>query len=176
MSNAGISEIYETARNRIVNSALGVALGLTSDSEILDVAVTIEGVVDNGAISKTFTANSTTQTYTIPKGYHNGSGKITVNPITLANIKKQELTTDIFLVPKGGTLNYNVTFGNLTTVFGIYYMIKPSTTGYDSDTQRDSANFQSLNSISGNIMNVTFGNDADSKQARSRYTFYAYGI
>ena len=81
MSNAGISEIYETARNRIVNSALGVALGLTSDSEILDVAVTIEGVVDNGAISKTFIPSSSVQSYTIPEGYHNGNGKVICNAV-----------------------------------------------------------------------------------------------
>ena len=36
-------------------------------------------MTNNGAISKTITPSASTQSYTIPKGYHNGSGKVTVN-------------------------------------------------------------------------------------------------
>ena len=44
-------------------------------------SVGISGTMtNNGAISKTITPSANTQSYTIPKGYHNGSGKITVNP------------------------------------------------------------------------------------------------
>lgn len=78
MSNATISEIYENARNRIVNSALGKALGMTSDTEILDAAVSIESVVNNGSLSNTFIPSASVQTYTIPKGYTSG-GTVTCN-------------------------------------------------------------------------------------------------
>ena len=86
MSNAGISEIYETARERIVNSALGKALGLTNDSEILDVAVTIEGVVDNGAWNSSISTFGTS--VDIPKGYHNGSGKVTGPSLVLVGLSE----------------------------------------------------------------------------------------
>lgn len=36
-------------------------------------------MVDQGAQNKTITPSSSTQTYTIPAGYHNGSGKVTVS-------------------------------------------------------------------------------------------------
>ena len=40
----------------------------------------ISGTMTNqGAQTKTITPSSSTQTYTIPAGYHNGSGKVTVN-------------------------------------------------------------------------------------------------
>ena len=43
-------------------------------------SVNISGTMtNNGAISKTITPSASTQSYTIPKGYHNGSGKVTVN-------------------------------------------------------------------------------------------------
>ena len=36
---------------------------------------------NNGAVSKTITPSASAQTYTIPSGYHNGSGKVTVSKI-----------------------------------------------------------------------------------------------
>ena len=38
---------------------------------------------DNGAVSKTITPSSSAQTYTIPAGYHNGSGKVTVSAASI---------------------------------------------------------------------------------------------
>ena len=38
-------------------------------------------MVNNGAKTASYTPSKNTQTYTIPKGYHNGSGVITINPI-----------------------------------------------------------------------------------------------
>lgn len=35
-------------------------------------------MTNNGAVSKTITPSTSAQTYTIPAGYHNGSGKVTV--------------------------------------------------------------------------------------------------
>lgn len=36
---------------------------------------------NNGAVSKTITPSESAQTYTIPSGYHSGSGKVTVNAV-----------------------------------------------------------------------------------------------
>ena len=40
-------------------------------------------MTNNGAVSKTITPSSSSQTYTIPSGYHNGSGKVTVSGVSL---------------------------------------------------------------------------------------------
>ena len=41
-------------------------------------------MANNGAVSKTITPSSSAQTYTIPAGYHNGSGKVTVKAASIA--------------------------------------------------------------------------------------------
>ena len=73
---------FNTAKSSIISSALGKALGLTTSSTIADIATKISGVANRGAVSKTFTPSSSSQSYTIPKGYHNGSGKVTCNAIS----------------------------------------------------------------------------------------------
>lgn len=83
MNNATSSEIFENARQRIVNSALGKALGLTAETSILDTAIEIEGVIDNGAVSKTL---SSEEVYNIPKGFHNGNGKVTAPSLKIATV------------------------------------------------------------------------------------------
>lgn len=41
---------------------------------------TISGtMVNNGAVTKTLDASSNNQSYTVPKGYHNGSGKVSIS-------------------------------------------------------------------------------------------------
>lgn len=39
-------------------------------------------MVNNGAVSKTFTPSTSSQSYIIPAGYHNGSGKVICNAIS----------------------------------------------------------------------------------------------
>lgn len=75
MSNATASEIYENARSRIVNSALGIALGMNSDTSILDASISIEGVVNRGAWNGSISTIG--GSISIPVGYHNGEGKVT---------------------------------------------------------------------------------------------------
>ena len=42
--------------------------------------VTVAGTMtNNGAVTKTLDATSNNQSYTVPKGYHNGSGKVTIS-------------------------------------------------------------------------------------------------
>ncbi|MBQ4060588.1 MAG: hypothetical protein IJD46_01050 [Bacilli bacterium] len=42
---------------------------------------------NRGAVTATYTPSTSIQTYTIPAGYHNGSGKVTINaaPVSLIN-------------------------------------------------------------------------------------------
>ena len=54
-----------------------VELGMAESTANLDaLATAISGITNQGAVSATVQEGDT---YTIPKGYHNGSGKVTVN-------------------------------------------------------------------------------------------------
>lgn len=62
----------ENARNTIRNKA--VELGIAEGTAKMDaLAAAIDGIVDQGAVSATVMEGDT---YTIPKGYHNGSGTV----------------------------------------------------------------------------------------------------
>lgn len=55
-----------------------VALGLVQSSANLEDCVTaVDGLVNNGAVSGSIAAKS--QEYTVPAGYHNGSGKVAIS-------------------------------------------------------------------------------------------------
>ena len=62
----------QTGRNKI--RAKLTVLGLAQSTDKLDaLATAIEGITDNGAVSANVQEG---ETYTIPKGYHNGSGTV----------------------------------------------------------------------------------------------------
>nr|DAT30972.1 MAG TPA: hypothetical protein [Caudoviricetes sp.] len=61
------------SRNEIRAKLVG--LGLATNADKLDaLATAIKGIIDQGAVSVTLQEGNT---YTIPKGYHNGSGTVT---------------------------------------------------------------------------------------------------
>lgn len=54
-----------------------VALKLAESTADLNACVTaVEGIADNGAVSKTL--DTATKSYTVPKGYHNGAGAVNI--------------------------------------------------------------------------------------------------
>ncbi len=54
-----------------------VALGLVASTANLEECVTaVDGIEDKGAVSKTL--DTTTKSYTVPAGYHNGSGTVQI--------------------------------------------------------------------------------------------------
>lgn len=54
-----------------------VALGLVASTANLEECVTaVDGIEDKGAVSKTL--DTTTKSYTVPAGYHNGSGNVQI--------------------------------------------------------------------------------------------------
>ena len=72
MSVATYITSIETSRNTIRNKL--VELGMAASSDKLDkLALAIEGIINQGAVSITVKEGDT---ITIPKGYHNGSGTI----------------------------------------------------------------------------------------------------
>ena len=72
MSTATEISRLQTARNTIRNKM--VALGLGTSTDLLDdLATEIDGIANRGAVSATVQEGDT---YTIPEGYHNGSGTV----------------------------------------------------------------------------------------------------
>ena len=72
MSTATEISRLQTARNTIRNKM--VALGLGTSNDLLDdLATEINGITNQGAVSATVQEGDT---YTIPAGYHNGSGTV----------------------------------------------------------------------------------------------------
>ena len=72
MSVASYISSIETSRNTIRNKL--VELGMAASSDKLDkLAIAIEGLINQGAVSVTVQEGDT---YTIPAGYHNGNGTV----------------------------------------------------------------------------------------------------
>ena len=101
MSVATYINSIESSRNTIRNKL--VELGLVASNAKLDaLAAAVEDIVNRGAVSVTVQEGST---YTIPKGYHNGSGTVsgvsgggnyTLQSKTATPTKKQQnITPDI---------------------------------------------------------------------------------
>lgn len=73
MSTATEITRLQNARNTIRDKLID--LGLANSTAKLDVLATaVDGIVNNGAVSAEVTEGAA---YTIPAGYHNGSGTVT---------------------------------------------------------------------------------------------------
>lgn len=68
---ARLQNLRNTLRTKLV--ALGLA---TSTDDLEDCVTAVEGIANNGAVSKTL--DTTTKSYTVPKGLHNGSGVVQI--------------------------------------------------------------------------------------------------
>lgn len=62
----------QTARNKLRTKAVGLGIGTSTDS-IDTLATAFDGITNRGAVSATVQEGDT---YTIPAGYHNGSGTV----------------------------------------------------------------------------------------------------
>ena len=51
-------------------------LGISSTATLAECVEAVEGIADNGDVSKTL--DTTTTSYTVPAGYHDGGGKVTI--------------------------------------------------------------------------------------------------
>ena len=77
MSTASQIERLTSARNTIRTKL--VSLGLAESTDLLDaLATAISGITDNGAVSESLDATTDNQSYTVPQGWHNGSGTVTI--------------------------------------------------------------------------------------------------
>lgn len=67
----------QTARNAIRSKAVELGIGTGTD-DLTKLAAEIEAIENRGAVSATVQEGDT---YTIPKGYHNGSGTVSGVPV-----------------------------------------------------------------------------------------------
>lgn len=75
--NSEIKRITDNVSDALTAiGTLGVSVPSTANSDSL--GTLINSVPKNGAVSKTLDATSNNQSYTVPKGYHNGSGKVSI--------------------------------------------------------------------------------------------------
>ena len=92
-------------------------------------SVNISGTMtNNGAVSKTFTPRASSQTYTIPKGYHNGSGKVTVNAASLQPTSVKTVFTSSTATWDGSATKSGFVVGKITIITA--YMISTGSDRY----------------------------------------------
>lgn len=66
---------FENTKSEIASSGLGVALGLAVSNTWAQIVAKLKTVVNRGAVNATISTSG--GSYTIPEGFHNGSGKVT---------------------------------------------------------------------------------------------------
>ena len=70
---------------------------------------------NNGAVSKTLDATTSNQTYTVPSGYHNGSGKVS---ITLETKSATPTGSSQDITPTSGKVLSKVTVNAIPSKYG----------------------------------------------------------
>ena len=109
---AAIPEAYQDVSS--VTAAAGDVLAnktiVTSDG-----TVTAGTMTNNGAVSKTLDATSNNQSYTVPAGYHNGSGTVS---ITLETKSATPTTSSQDITPTSGKVLSKVTVGAIPAQYG----------------------------------------------------------
>ena len=105
VSIAAIPEAYQDVSS--VTAAAGDVLA-TKTIVVSDGTVTAGTMPNNGAVSKTLDATSSNQSYTVPAGYHNGSGTVS---ITLETKSATPTTSSQDITPTSGKVLSKVTVG-----------------------------------------------------------------
>ena len=100
-----VSATTATAADVLVTKVFIAANGTTTTGTM----------VNNGAVSKTLDATTGNQSYTIPAGYHNGNGKVTV---VLEEKTATPTTTTQNITPTAGKVLSKVTVSAIPAIYG----------------------------------------------------------
>ena len=71
---------FSQALTDLRNTSIAQAVGAVASDTFAQIVTKLGNIVNRGAVSQSITATTSTQTYTVPAGYHNGSGVVTVSP------------------------------------------------------------------------------------------------
>lgn len=112
LSDVTVAAIPEAYQN--VSSVTATAGDVLASKIFVDSAGTsVTGTMaNNGAVSKTLDATSNNQTYTVPVGYHNGSGQV---KITLETKSATPTTSSQTITPTSGKVLSQVTVNAIPT-------------------------------------------------------------
>jgi len=113
---SAIDDVYADTTDDTATAA-HILIGETAHSynKTSDKAVAVTGTMpNNGAVSKTLDTTTGNQSYTVPAGYHNGSGKV---QITLETKTATPSTASQDIVPTSGKVLSKVTVAAIPTNF-----------------------------------------------------------
>lgn len=112
VSIAAIPEAYQDVSS--VTAGAGDVLA-TKTIVAADGTVTVGTMTNNGAVSKTLDATSNNQTYTVPTGYHNGSGTV---KIVLETKNATPGASSQTITPTSGKVLSSVTVAAVPDIYG----------------------------------------------------------
>lgn len=112
VSIAAIPEAYQDVSS--VTATAGDVLA-TKTIVTSDGTVTAGSMANNGAVSKTLDATTGNQSYTVPSGYHNGSGTVS---ITLETKSATPTTASQDITPTSGKVLSKVTVNAIPAKYG----------------------------------------------------------
>ena len=115
LSGVTVKAIPENFQDVSATTATAADVLATKVFIAADGTTTTGTMSNNGAVSKTLDATTGNQSYTIPAGYHNGNGKVTV---VLEEKSITPSTTSQNITPTAGKVLSKVTVGAIPAIYG----------------------------------------------------------
>ena len=115
LSGVTVKAIPENFQDVSATTATATDVLATKVFIAADGTTTTGTMYNNGAVSKTLDATTGNQSYTIPAGYHNGNGKVTV---VLEEKTATPTTTTQNITPTAGKVLSKVTVSAIPAIYG----------------------------------------------------------
>ena len=115
LSGVTVKAIPENFQDVSATTATAVDVLATKVFIAADGTTTTGTMANNGGVSKTLDATTGNQSYTIPAGYHNGNGKVTV---VLEEKTATPTTTTQNITPTAGKVLSKVTVNAIPAIYG----------------------------------------------------------
>lgn len=115
LSGVTVKAIPENFQDVSATTAAAADVLATKVFIAADGTTTTGTMSNNGAVSKTLDATTGNQSYTIPAGYHNGNGKVTV---VLEEKTATPTTTSQSITPTAGKVLSKVTVSAIPAIYG----------------------------------------------------------